>query len=32
MAANIAPWKFIKGALTKEDRALLHDVQELLDE
>jgi hypothetical protein len=31
MAANIAPWKFIKGALTKEDRALLHDVQELLD-
>ena len=32
MAANIPPWKFIKGALTREDRKLLHDVAELLDE
>lgn len=32
MAANIPPWKFIKGALTQEDRKLLKDVQGLLDE
>lgn len=32
MAANIPPWKFIKGALTKEDRKLLKDVADLLDE
>jgi hypothetical protein len=32
MAANIPPWKFIKGALTREDRKLLHDVSGLLDE
>lgn len=31
MAANIPPWKFIKGALTREDRKLLHDVAEVLD-
>jgi hypothetical protein len=32
MAANLPPWKFIKGALTQEDRKLLKDVSELLDE
>lgn len=32
MAANIPPWKFIKGALTKEDRKLLKDTADLLDE
>jgi hypothetical protein len=32
MAANIPPWKFIKGALTREDRKLLKDVADLLDE
>jgi hypothetical protein len=31
MAANIPPWKFIKGALTKEDRKLLKDVADFLD-
>lgn len=31
MAANIPPWKFIKGALTQEDRKLLADVTDLLD-
>lgn len=32
MAANIPPWKFIKGRLTKEDRKLLKDTSDLLDE
>lgn len=31
MAANIPPWKFIKRGITREDRALLRETQELLD-
>ncbi len=31
LAANIPPWKFLKGALTKEDRKLLADTADLLD-
>lgn len=32
LAANISPWKFIKGGLTREDRNLLYEVAEVLDE
>lgn len=32
MAANIPPWKFIKGALTQKERKLLRDVSGFLDE
>lgn len=32
MAANIPPWKWLKGGLTKEDRKLLRETSEMIDE
>lgn len=32
MAANIPPWKFIKGSLDQKERHLLKDISDLLDE